>query len=75
MTLDIGNATNPLSLNQTEVVEVEEEAGPSLLYSHMKAALIAIVAGLISFLTIVGNIMVRDERVGSVTNRQCVLCR
>ena len=62
LTLDIGNATNPLSLNQTEEQEVEEEAGPSLPYEHMKAALVAIVAGLISFLTIVGNIMVRDSR-------------
>ena len=64
MTLDIGNATNPLSLNQTEEQEVEEEAGPSLPYEHMKAALIAIVAGIISFLTIVGNIMVRERREG-----------
>ena len=72
MIVDVGNATNPLTLNQTEVEEVEEEAGPSLPYEHMKAALIAIVAGIISILTVVGNIMVeRSGGLGASFNSQC----
>ena len=53
--------------------DLQEVEGPSLSYEHVKAALIAIVAGVISFLTIVGNIMVMvsfkiDKQLQTISN-------
>ena len=64
MTINIGNSTYPgsgpvnqseLSLEHADDQELELEHHG---WEHMRAALIAIVAGVIAFLTIVGNIMV-----------------
>ena len=63
--INIGNATYPNSasdpVNQSEadppdLIQSEDDPG----WEHMRVALVAILAGVISFLTIVGNIMVKS---------------
>ena len=63
ITFNIGNSTYPVpstGVKQSEALDAADlsEAGDDLGWEHMRTALIAIVAGVIAFLTIVGNIMV-----------------
>ena len=62
VTIVTGNATFPSSnlsdVSPLDPVHIQIGVAPTTLpYEHVKAALIAIVAGIISFTTIVGNIM------------------
>lgn len=63
VTIVTGNATFPSS-NLSDISPMDPVLIPiglapiTLPYEHVKAALIGIVAGIISFTTIVGNIMV-----------------
>ena len=65
--INIGNETYPNSVsdlvNQSEVEppdldQSEDDQG----WEHIRVAVVAILAGVISFLTIVGNIMVRKTQ-------------
>lgn len=63
VTIVTGNATFPSSnlsdISPMDPVLISIGLAPIMLpYEHVKAALIGIVAGIISFTTIVGNIMV-----------------
>jgi len=81
LTLITGNATFPSSNNTTNHLAGGEVAAPSpwppseddQSLEHLTTALIAIVAGVISFLTIVGNIMVMvsfkiDKQLQTISN-------
>ena len=64
--LNIGNETYPNSVS--DLVNQSEAASPDLDQSeddqgweHIRVAVVAILAGLISFLTVVGNIMVKKS--------------
>ena len=62
--INIGNETYPNSVsdlvNQSEVEPPDlDQSDDDQGWEHIRVAVVAILAGVISFLTIVGNIMVR----------------
>ena len=65
--INIGNETYPNSVsdlvNQSEVEPPDlDQSDDDQGWEHIRVALVAILAGVISFLTIVGNIMVRKTQ-------------
>ena len=65
--INIGNETYPNSVsdlvNQSEVEPPDlDQSDDDQGWEHIRVALVAILAGIISFLTIVGNIMVRKTQ-------------
>lgn len=65
LTINTGNSTfpslNPVNQSESDVVLADQSEHldvDDLGWEHMRTAFIAIVAGVIAFLTIVGNIMV-----------------
>ena len=65
--INIGNETYPNSVsdlvNQSEVEPPDlDQSDDDQGWEHIRVAVVAILAGVISFLTIVGNIMVRKTQ-------------
>ena len=65
--INIGNETYPNSVsdlvNQSEVEPPDlDQSDDDQGWEHIRVALVAILAGVISFLTIVGNIMVKKTQ-------------
>ena len=65
--INIGNETYPNSVsdlvNQSEVEPPDlDQSDDDQGWEHIRVAVVAILAGIISFLTIVGNIMVRKTQ-------------
>ena len=64
--LNIGNETYPNSVSDlvnqsdTEVLDLDQSEDDQG-WEHIRVAVVAILAGIISFLTIVGNIMVKKS--------------
>lgn len=66
VTIVTGNATFPnTSSNEIEAVNTTSTEKP---YDHVRTALIAIVAGALAFITIVGNIMVSFKIIDLVSS-------